>query len=70
MILWDSLVEQMLEQQRGLIVASLLYAAAITFNCPCVPLLDCHLPHFYLATLGPVALVMYLNSNKNNPNVE
>jgi len=45
-------------------VTSLAYAAYITATCPCDPLLGCHLPHFFIATLAPVALVLYLNLNK------
>ena len=55
-----------LELQRLVIAGSLLYAAGITVMCPCDPLLGCHLPHFYLTTLAPVALVFYLNSGVNS----
>jgi hypothetical protein len=51
-----------IELQKLLIAGSLLYAVGITLTCPCDPLLGCHLPHFYLATLTPVAMVIYLNS--------
>jgi FtsH-binding integral membrane protein len=54
-----------LEASRFAIVTSLAYAAYITATCPCDPLLACHLPHFYIATLAPITLVLYLNSNRN-----
>lgn len=51
-----------IELQRFVIAGSLLYAAGITIACPCDPLLACHLPHFYISTLAPIALVLYLNN--------
>jgi hypothetical protein len=56
-----------LEISRYAIAASLLYATVITLQCPCDPLLGCHLPHFYLSTLAPVALVVMLNRNNVPP---
>ena len=41
-----------LEMARYAIAASLLYATAVTLQCPCDPLMGCHLPHFYIATLA------------------
>ena len=60
-----------IEISRYAIAASLLYATFITVQCPCDPLLGCHLPHFYLSTLAPVALVIYMNRRvlKNVPPV-
>jgi hypothetical protein len=56
-----------LEMARFAIAASLLYATAVTLQCPCDPLMGCHLPHFYISTLVPVALVYLMNVEKNPP---
>ncbi len=71
--MWRSLslpkVERMepIEMSRYAIAASLLYATYITVQCPCDPLLGCHLPHFYLSTLAPVALVVLMNRKIVSP---
>ena len=39
----------------------------MTLQCPCDPLMGCHLPHFYIATLAPVALVYMMNVENNPP---
>jgi hypothetical protein len=53
-----------IEVSRYAIAASLIYATVITLGCPCDPLLGCHLPHFYISTLAPVALVVLMNNRK------
>ena len=56
-----------LESTRILITSSLLFAAAITWTCPCNPLLECHKVEFLAATLLPLGLFFVSNSKNEKP---
>lgn len=51
------------EPARWLTVASLTYAAYLVIKCPCDVLASCQQEQFYAATLGPLALIAFMNAN-------
>ena len=52
------------EPARAVVVASLLFAAYSVAVCPCGVLAQCTQGKVYALTLGPAALVAFLNANQ------
>ncbi len=52
------------EPARAVAVASLLFAAYTIAVCPCDVLAKCNQKRVYALTLGPAALIAFLNVNQ------